>query len=103
MDEEKPGVTPYLLLGLAAILLVFWALGCRGLWAAEGRWAEVTREMFLSGDFFHPNINGEPYFDKPLLTYWLVAAASLLTGKVDEWAIRLPSAPSALAAVGGTA
>jgi 4-amino-4-deoxy-L-arabinose transferase-like glycosyltransferase len=91
-----------LLMGATAIL-VFWGLGVRGLWAAEGRWAEVTREMFLRGDFFHPTIGGEPYFDKPLLTYWLRAALSALTGTLDELIVRLPSAMAAVAAVWATA
>jgi 4-amino-4-deoxy-L-arabinose transferase-like glycosyltransferase len=99
MDKRQAGYSAYIILGLAALLLALWSLGYRGLWASEGRWAEVTREMLLSGDFFHPNINGEPYFDKPLLTYWLVAAISLVTGNLDEWAVRLPSALSLLVAV----
>ena len=99
MDKRQSGYSAYIVLGLAAVLLSLWSLGYRGLWASEGRWAEVTREMLQSGDFFHPNINGEPYFDKPLLTYWLVAAISLVTGHLDEWAVRLPSALSLLVAV----
>jgi 4-amino-4-deoxy-L-arabinose transferase-like glycosyltransferase len=91
-----------ILLALVAILLLFWALGERGLWTAEGRWAEVTREMLLTGDFFHPTINGEPYFDKPLLTYWLIALVSGLTGRLDEWTVRLPSAISGLLALWAT-
>ena len=85
-----------------AILIIFWALGYRGLWTAEERWAQITREMFLSGDFFHPTINGDPYFDKPLLTYWLVALTSFFTGGVNEWAIRVPSAISGIAALWAT-
>ena len=77
---------------VVALFFLFWVLGNRGLWASEDRWAEVTREMFLSGNFFHPTINGEPYFDKPLLTYWLIALVSALTGKLNEWTVRLPSA-----------
>ena len=84
------------------IILLFWVLGNRGLWASEGRWAEVTREMFLSNNFFHPTINAQPYFDKPLLTYWIVAAASFLTGGLNEWSARLPSALFALFAVWAT-
>ncbi|MEW6518857.1 MAG: glycosyltransferase family 39 protein [Thermodesulfobacteriota bacterium] len=99
MQKKQAGYGAYLVLGLAAVLLSLWSLGYRGLWASEGRWAEVTREMLLSGDFFHPNINGQPYFDKPLLTYWLVAAVSLVTGHLNEWTVRLPSALSLLAAV----
>ncbi len=92
----------YILLGSAAFLLFFWALGSRGLWASEGRWAEITREMFLTGDFFHPTINGEPYFDKPLLTYWLVAIVSQIFGRLDEWTIRIPSAVSGLSVLWAT-
>jgi 4-amino-4-deoxy-L-arabinose transferase-like glycosyltransferase len=91
-----------ILLAVVAVLLLFWALGEKGLWTAEGRWAEVTREMFLTGDFFHPAINGEPYFDKPLLTYWLIALISTLTGRLDEWTVRLPSAISGLLALWAT-
>jgi 4-amino-4-deoxy-L-arabinose transferase-like glycosyltransferase len=80
-------------------VLLFWALGGRGLWASEGRWAEITREMFTSGDFFHPTIGGEPYFDKPLLTYWIIAAFSAVTGRLDELIVRLPSALAALLTV----
>jgi len=58
--------------------------------------------MFLTGDFFHPTINGEPYFDKPLLTYWLIALISTLTGRLDEWIVRLPSAISGLLALWAT-
>jgi len=85
-----------LLLLLAAFFLLFWSLGDRALWSSEGRWAEITREMFTSGDFFHPTIGGEPYFDKPLFTYWVIAAFSAVTGRLDEFIIRLPSALAAL-------
>ncbi len=85
-----------LLLSVAAFFLLFWALGDCSLWAAEGRWAEITREMFIRGDFFHPTIGGLPYFDKPLLTYWVIAAFSAITGQLDEFVIRLPSALAAL-------
>jgi 4-amino-4-deoxy-L-arabinose transferase-like glycosyltransferase len=84
------------LLLLAALFLLFRSLGDRALWSSEGRWAEITREMFTSGDFFHPTIGGEPYFDKPLFTYWVIAAVSAVTGRLDEFIIRLPSAIAGL-------
>ena len=83
-------------------LLLFTALGARSLWRSEGRWAEITREMFLTEDFFHPTIGGEPYFDKPLLTYWLVAGAAVISGGVNEWAARFPSAVAGLTAAAVT-
>jgi len=86
----------------AVCFFIFWALGSRGLWGLEGRWAEITREMFLRGDFFHPTVKDNPYFDKPLLGYWLIALSSLILGRLDEWAVRLPSAVSGLAGIWAT-
>ena len=93
---------PTIVFWSAAALLSLWALGQRGLWGAEDRWAEIPREMLLTRDFFHPCINGEPYFDKPLLGYWLIALVATLTGRLDEWVVRLPSAIAGLLALGAT-
>lgn len=93
---------PDILLLIVAALLVFSTLGSRMFWGSEGRWAEVTREMMLTGDYFHPTINGEPYFDKPLVTYWVIAAVARLTGRLDEFAVRLPSAIAGLLAIWAT-
>jgi len=87
---------------LVAGLCLFGSLGARGLWGAEDRWAEIAREMRLTGDYFHPTINGEPYFDKPLLTYWLILPAAALTDRLDEGIARLPSALAGLLALGAT-
>jgi len=83
-------------------ILLFWGLGVHGLWAAEGGWALITREMLLTGDFFHPTIGGEPYFDKPLLTYWLRAAIFAVTGTLNELTVRLPSVIAGMAALWAT-
>ena len=94
----RPWVLIVLVLALAA-LLFFPRLGSRSLWGSEGRWAEVVREMGQSGNYFWPTINGEVYYDKPLLSYWFVAAASGLTGELNETATRLPSAVAGIAGV----
>ena len=85
-----------------ALFLLFWSLGSRELWGSEDRWAEITRVMFLSGDYFHPKINGEPYFDKPLLSYWFIALTAVVTGSLDELATRIPSAVAGLIALWAT-
>lgn len=85
-----------------AIVLLLANLGVRELWTAEDRWAEITRWMVLSGDYLHPRINGQPYFDKPLLGYWSIVGAAFLTGGVNELAIRLPSALAGLLALAAT-
>ena len=81
---------------MTSFLLLFCALGTRGLWSSEGRWAEIAREMLLTGDFFHPALNGIPYFDKPLITYWLILFCHTITDNLNEWTVRLPSAASGL-------
>ena len=64
----------------------------------EGRYSEVPREMVASGDWVTPRLNGVPYFEKPPLMYWIVAACERALGP-SEWAVRL--AP-ALFALGGS-
>lgn len=86
----------------STLFLLFWALGARELWGSEDRWAEITREMFLSGDYFHPTINGEPYFDKPLLSYWFIALTALVTGSLNELSTRIPSALAGIVALWAT-
>jgi len=87
---------PAIFFWCSSIFILFWSLGAKGLWGPEDRWAEVVREMRLTGDYFHPCINGKPYFDKPLLSYWFIALVAGVTGRLDEWAVRLPSAIAGL-------
>jgi 4-amino-4-deoxy-L-arabinose transferase-like glycosyltransferase len=55
--------------------------------------------MQLTGNYFWPTINGEVYYDKPLLSYWLIAATAYLTGDLNELTVRLPSALAGLLGV----
>lgn len=54
----------------------------------EGRYAEIAREMAVSGDFVTPRLNGIKYFEKPPLQYWATAAAFKAFGE-QEWTARL--------------
>lgn len=102
MKREKNIRWGDILLWTVSFILLFWGLGSRHLGGSEGRWAQVVREMFLTGDYFHPTIGFEPYFDKPLLTYWFIAAITAVTGLLNEWVVRLPSAIAGVAAVWAT-
>jgi 4-amino-4-deoxy-L-arabinose transferase-like glycosyltransferase len=97
-EEGGPRWYALAAVGLAALLFLA-RLGVRALWASEGRWAEVVREMVLNSNYFWPTINGKLYYDKPLLSYWFIVAATYLTGGVNETATRLPSAVFGLAGV----
>lgn len=77
---------------LAAAILFFTSLGARELWTQEHRWADILTTMFQSRDFLHPYLDGQPYYDKPLLSYWLMAILSYVLGGVNTLALRLPSA-----------
>lgn len=57
----------------------------------EGRYLEIPREMFLSGDFITPRLNGIKYFEKPPFFYWMEIISFSLFG-VNVWAGRLVSA-----------
>lgn len=85
-----------LFLLLSAYFLIFHSLGQRALAGSEDRWGEIARNMLLHGDLFHPVINGEVYFDKPLLSYWLIVLASLCANDLNEFVVRLPGAVAAL-------
>lgn len=65
------------MLAAAALLYVvlFWRLGDASFWDPdEAHYAEATRELLQTGDRLAPFYNGQPFFDKPILFYWLQAA-----------------------------
>ncbi len=57
----------------------------------EPRYASIARAMAETGDWVTPRLNGEPWFEKPVLYYWSAAAAMRLFG-ADDFSARLPSA-----------
>jgi len=80
-----------------AIVSMFFMLGSYPAQRSEARWFEIVREMLLTGDWLHPCINGGAYFDKPLVSYWLIAVLAKLSGGiVNEFVCRAPSVISAL-------
>lgn len=90
-DSRKDTLRNASLFVMSAILLLFGGLGARSLWGSEDRWAEISRNILKSGDWFHPAINGQIYFDKPLFSYWWIVVSEWITGSLDEFTIRLPS------------
>ena len=64
----------------------------------EPRYAETARHMVETGDYVVPVFNGAYRFEKPVLSYWLIAASYHLFG-VNEWGARFPSAVAALGTV----
>ena len=84
-----------------AIMAFLWHLGSVGLVdETEPLFAEAARHMKISGNWITPYFNQETRFDKPPLIYWLIALGYYMVG-VNEWAVRLPSAISAIALMVG--
>lgn len=51
----------------------------------------VAKGMLEKGNWMIPLLHGNPYFTKPPLMNWLIAASGSLFGIVNEWTSRLPS------------
>jgi 4-amino-4-deoxy-L-arabinose transferase-like glycosyltransferase len=85
---------------LAAILPYFLNLGVSSIWDAnEAFYAQTPREMIEAGDYVTPSFNFQLRMNKPVLSYWNVAASYHLFG-ISEWSERLPIAVGALVIIG---
>ena len=78
-----------LILVVVYALLWFGTLNYRHLIPSdEGRYAEIAREMLVTGDWVTPRYNGYKYFEKPPLQIWATATAFNIFG-VGDWQARL--------------
>ena len=78
-----------LLLALVYALVWFGTLNYRHLIPSdEGRYAEIAREMLVTGDWVTPRYNGYKYFEKPPLQVWATAVAFKAFG-IGNWQARL--------------
>jgi 4-amino-4-deoxy-L-arabinose transferase-like glycosyltransferase len=93
-DSKRP--VALLVLLVASILPYFIDLGGSSIWDAnEAFYVETPREMLQSGDFISPTFNYVPRLNKPVLSYWIVAAFY----KVFGVSVAVQRLPIALAAV----
>jgi 4-amino-4-deoxy-L-arabinose transferase-like glycosyltransferase len=91
-------LTLLILLGLA-IAPYFIGLGSASLWDSnEAFYAETPREMIESADYINPSFNYHPRFNKPPLSYWVVAIFYKAFG-VSELTERIPIALGAMVLV----
>lgn len=91
-DRRIGGVSSFSAIALVSlfILLVwFGTLDARHLLRPdEGRYAEISREMFATGDWVTIRYNALKYFEKPPFHMWVTAIAYSLFG-VGDWQARL--------------
>jgi 4-amino-4-deoxy-L-arabinose transferase len=88
----KPWALPLLLLVFCLCYLL--PLASHGLWAPdETRYAQVSQEMLLSGNWAAPHLMGLRYFEKPAIGYWMIAAGQAAFGH-NLFGVRIASALS---------
>src|SRR5215475_4888577 len=73
------------------------ALGSIAIKGEEGRRILPAVRMLETGNYIVPQVGSSPYYRKPPLVNWLVAASFKFCGVRNEWTARLPSALSVLA------
>ncbi|UWF52091.1 lipid IV(A) 4-amino-4-deoxy-L-arabinosyltransferase [Pseudomonas sp. N3-W] len=82
-----------LLLAIFAIAYLL-PLGSHGLWIPdETRYAQISQDMLLSGDWVSPHFMGLRYFEKPVAGYWMIAIGQAVFGD-NLFGVRFASALS---------
>jgi 4-amino-4-deoxy-L-arabinose transferase-like glycosyltransferase len=91
--KPKGGVWVHLIIVFLAALVVFLpGLQHYGIIdPSDGLYAEGAREMLERSDWVSPSSNYQPFYEKPILIYWMIIASYKLLG-VHEFAARLPVA-----------
>jgi 4-amino-4-deoxy-L-arabinose transferase-like glycosyltransferase len=90
-------------LRVVATVILVWAviylpaLGSIAIKGEEGRRILPAVRMLETGNYLVPQVGSNPYYRKPPLVNWLVAASFKFFGVRNEWTARLPSALSVLA------
>ncbi|APC14288.1 4-amino-4-deoxy-L-arabinose lipid A transferase [Pseudomonas frederiksbergensis] len=89
---SKRWALPLLLIAFGLVYLL--PLGTHGLWIPdETRYAQVSQEMLLSGNWVSPHFMGLRYFEKPIAGYWMIAIGQAIFGE-NLFGVRIASALS---------
>ena len=99
--QRIPRWGPEVTLAVLAGVVFLGCLGSVDLWGKrEQRASAEAIDTIDHNRWLVAQIQGRPRLEKPPLPRWTIAALMTLTGRRDEWVVRLPGALAALAMVG---
>jgi 4-amino-4-deoxy-L-arabinose transferase len=77
---------------LAFVVFYLLPLGIYGSWIPdETRYAQISQEMLLSGNWVAPHFMGIRHFEKPAAGYWMIAMGQAVFGD-NLFGVRIASA-----------
>lgn len=80
-----------LLVAVVAAIMLFSNISYPLIDRDETRYAEIPREMVVTGDWVMPQLNFKPYYDKPPLFYWATAISYKIFGVSEQSARIVPA------------
>ncbi len=91
---------PEIVVGLLAAVIFLGCLGSVDVWGKrEQRASAEALDTIEHHHWLVAEIQGRPRLEKPPLPRWATAVLLLVTGRRDEWIVRLPAAASALGTI----
>ena len=81
---------------IIGLCLLYYLIFIHNIWAYplmdadETRYVSMARDMFNTKDFLTLYLNGEYFFEKPPLFFWLECLSFYIFGSVNEFTARLP-------------
>lgn len=89
--KKHPDLFSFLGLFIVFYFIFFHGIGSYALMDVdETRYASMAHDMFRSHDFMTLYLNGEYFFEKPPLYFWLECLSFGLFGHVSEFTVRFP-------------
>ncbi len=91
--KEHPDISFFLGLCIIFYFIFFYGIGSYPLMDIdETRYASMASDMFNSKDFMTLYLNGEYFFEKPPLFFWLECLSFYVFGQINEFSVRFPCA-----------
>jgi 4-amino-4-deoxy-L-arabinose transferase-like glycosyltransferase len=96
ISEKITKKAAFLVVAAFSVFSAFWAISSFPIGNHEAYVGVTAKQMLNSHDWTVPIYNGQPRLNKTPLNYWLVALGAKISGGVNNFVLRLPSAALAV-------